>query len=64
MFGHTHGQSGISKVGETTFINAAMVDSTDPLEIINYKLIARPIVFEYIPEKRVEGKGKKIVMDV
>ena len=55
FFGHAHGQSGVSKVEETTFINAAMVDSPDPLEIINYKLIAQPIAFEYIPKKKVEG---------
>jgi hypothetical protein len=41
-----------------------MVDSPDPLEIINYKIIAQPIVFEYIPKKKVEGKGKKIIMDL
>ena len=57
LFGHAHGYSEICKVDETTFINAAMVDSPDPLEIINYKLIAQPIVFEYIPEKRVEVQG-------
>ena len=62
LFGHAHGHSGIKKVEETTFINAAMVDSPDPLEIINYKLIAEPIVFEYEPKKEVQGK--KIIMDL
>ena len=64
LFGHAHGQSGNSKVGETTFINAAMVDSPDPLEVINYKIIAEPIVFEYEPKKKAEGQGEKIVLDV
>jgi Icc-related predicted phosphoesterase len=64
LFGHAHGQSGNNKVGETTFINAAMVDSPDPLEIINYKIIAEPIVFEYHPKKKKAGQGEKIVMDV
>ena len=58
LFGHAHGFSGVNKVGETTFINAAMVDSPDPLEIINYKLIAEPIVFEYHPKKK-KGGGRK-----
>ena len=62
LFGHAHGQSGISKVKETTFINAAMVDIPDPLEVINYKIIAEPIVFDYFPNKKEEGKGKKIMM--
>ena len=64
LFGHVHGQSGISKMGETTFINAAMVDSPDPLEIINYKIIAEPVVFDYQPKKKEEGRGEKIVMEV
>ena len=41
-----------------------MVDSPDRLEIINYKLIAQPIVFEYEPKKTVEGKGMKIKIDL
>ena len=64
VFGHAHGNTDISKIEETTFINAAMVDSPDPLEIIHYKLIAQPKVFEYIPKKKVEGQGKKIIMDL
>jgi Icc-related predicted phosphoesterase len=64
LFGHSHGYSGINKVGETTFINAAMVDSPDPLEIIDYKIIAEPIVFDYEQGKKEEGRGEKIVMNV
>ena len=64
LYGHAHGHSGISKVEETTFINAAMVDSSDPLEIINYKIIAEPVVFDYQPKKKEEGQGEKIVMEV
>ena len=64
LFGHAHGQSGINKVGGTTFINAAMVDSPDPLEIINYKIIANPIAFNYHPKKKEEGDGIKIMMRV
>ena len=59
LFGHAHGQSGISKVGQTTFINAAMVDSPDPLEVINYKIIANPIVFDYSPIRKRKGKARK-----
>ena len=64
LYGHSHGYSGINKVEETTFINAAMVDSPDPLEVINYKIIGNPIVFGYEPRKKEEGRGEKIVMEV
>ncbi len=47
VFGHTHCHTGMSKIGETTFINAAIVDSPDIMEIPNYQIIAEPIVFEF-----------------
>ena len=64
LYGHSHGYSGVNKVEETTFINAAMVDSPDPLEVINYKIIANPIVFGYEPRKKEEGRGEKIIMEL
>jgi len=59
LFGHTHCHTGICKVGETTFINAAMVDSPDVMEIPDYQIIAEPIVFDYHHKKEIEGEEVK-----
>ena len=63
LFGHTHCHTGIKKVGETTFINAAIVDSPDIMEIPNYQIIAEPIVFDCILKEEVVSKRIEIDMD-
>ena len=40
VFGHIHGQHGVKRIGETTFINAAILDDA-------YKMVFEPEVFDY-----------------
>lgn len=42
-FGHEHGQNGIEISNKTTFVNAAMVNSLDPLRNDEYKVIGKVI---------------------
>lgn len=47
LFGHAHGHSGIESTDRTTYVNAALLDIPDALEVLHYHIIAKPIVFEY-----------------
>ena len=42
-FGHAHGCNGIIKTEATSFVNAAMVNTLDPLLPAEYKILGRPI---------------------
>lgn len=44
-FGHIHGQAGSKSHDGITCINAAMVNSPDPLMTIDYKIIGKPIIY-------------------
>ena len=44
-FGHIHGQAGSKSHDRITYINAAMVNSPDPLRTIDYKIIGKPIIY-------------------
>lgn len=45
-FGHAHGQNGIRTINETTFINASIVNSLDPFNNAEYKVIGKQIQYE------------------
>jgi Icc-related predicted phosphoesterase len=42
IFGHVHEQNGQKEVDGITYVNAAMVNNPDPLDMDDYKLIAQP----------------------
>ena len=44
-FGHIHEPSGVQILNGITFINAAMVNSLDPMQKVNYRIIGRPIIY-------------------
>ena len=45
-FGHAHGQNGIGTLNDTTFINASIVNSLDPLKNEEYKIVGKPIIYK------------------
>lgn len=45
-FGHAHGQNGIETINGTTFINASIVNSLDPFNSADYKVIGKQILYE------------------
>lgn len=45
-FGHAHGQNGIETINGTTFINASIVNSLDPFNSADYKVIGKHIQYE------------------
>jgi Icc-related predicted phosphoesterase len=48
IFGHAHEQNGMLEQNGTTFINAALVNQADIWSEINYKLVAKPITFQFV----------------
>lgn len=44
-FGHAHGQNGITTINGTTFINASIVNSLDPLGNAEYRIVGKPIIY-------------------
>jgi len=44
-FGHIHGHAGSESQDGITYINAAMVDSPDPLSTIDYRINGKPIIY-------------------
>jgi len=45
-FGHAHGQNGILSLNGTTFVSASLVGSLDPLQLIDYRLVGKPIILK------------------
>jgi len=45
-FGHAHGQNGIETLNGTTFINASIVNSLDPLKNEGYKIVGKPLIYK------------------
>jgi Icc-related predicted phosphoesterase len=45
-FGHAHGQNGIEIINGTTFINASIVNSLNPFNSADYKVIGKQIQYE------------------
>lgn len=45
-FGHAHGQNGFETINGTTFINASMVNSLDPLMNTEYWIIGKPTIYK------------------
>ena len=42
-FGHIHEQNGIQIYNSTTFVNAALVNALSPMNLPEYKIVAKPI---------------------
>jgi len=45
-FGHIHGQSRVETISSTTFINASIVNSPDPLKNIDYTIVGKPLIYK------------------
>lgn len=45
-FGHAHGQNGITTINDTMFINASIVNSLNPLENADYRIVGKPIIYK------------------
>lgn len=45
-FGHIHGQNSLQTLNGTTYINASMVNSLDPLKNAVYKIVGKPVIYE------------------
>jgi len=45
-FGHVHGQNGIQTVNGTTFMNASIVNSLDPIKNDEYRVVGKPIIYK------------------
>ena len=55
-FGHVHGQNGVETIKGTTFINASIVNTLNPLQHEEYKLVGKPIICKYPLFNSVDGK--------
>ena len=45
-FGNEHGQNGFKTFNNTTFINASIVNSLDPLKNEGYKIVSKPLIYK------------------
>jgi Icc-related predicted phosphoesterase len=45
-FGHAHGQNGSETLNGTTFVNASIVNSLDPLKNEEYKIVGKPLIYK------------------
>ena len=43
VFGHVHQHNGIQEIGHTKFINAALVNTLNPMESEGYRIIGQPV---------------------
>ncbi|MEP6950561.1 MAG: hypothetical protein ABI863_14850 [Ginsengibacter sp.] len=46
IFGHAHGQNGVEETNSIKYVNAALVNSLNPLEDVSYRLVGRPIILK------------------
>jgi Icc-related predicted phosphoesterase len=45
-FGHSHGLNGMETINDSTFINASIVNSLDPLKHSEYRIVGKPIIYK------------------